>query len=155
MEFSGFFFNCRIFVVPASFQRHEAENASSLLKQRTKTLEQAFGVYEAAFCATAHDLPDVDSAGTTPSPLDGPLNVFQKQDSAIHVDRTSESASSLKRSHRTLHITPEDDQRGKSPDRNLPHKTPRSKSEQSCEIHKRDNDNTAGRQQHKAFLCVY
>ncbi|XP_077403466.1 protein phosphatase, Mg2+/Mn2+ dependent, 1Db isoform X1 [Vanacampus margaritifer] len=131
-------------------KRHEAENASSLLKQHTKTLEQAFGVYEAAFCATAHVLPGVDSTGATLPPL----NVFQKQDSAVH-DRTSESASPLKRSHRSPHAAPEDGQRGQSPDKSLPHKTPRSKSEQSCEIHKRESDNTAVPQQHKAFLCVY
>ncbi|XP_061608164.1 protein phosphatase, Mg2+/Mn2+ dependent, 1Db isoform X2 [Phyllopteryx taeniolatus] len=136
-------------------KRHEAENASSLLKQRSKTLEQTFGLYEAAFCATAHVFPDVDSAGAALSPLDGPLNVFQKQDSAIRVDRTSESSSPLKRSQRSPHVGPEDHQCDQSPDKCLPHKTPRDKSEQLCENHNRESDNTAVQQQHKAFLCVY
>ncbi|XP_061660135.1 protein phosphatase 1D-like isoform X1 [Syngnathoides biaculeatus] len=147
---------CNTYEIP---QRQEAENASSLLKQRSKTLEQAFGVYEAAFCATAHVLPDVDSAGspdsTLSSPLDGPLNVFQKPDSAIRVDWTSESSSPLKRSQRSPHIGPEGHQRGQSPDKSLPHKTPRGKSEQLCENHKQESDNTAVQQQRKAFLCVY
>ncbi|KAM9781511.1 protein phosphatase, Mg2+/Mn2+ dependent, 1Db isoform 1-T1 [Syngnathus typhle] len=39
-------------------KQHEAKNASCL---HPKTLEQAFGTYEAAFFASAHVLPDVDS----------------------------------------------------------------------------------------------
>ncbi|MED6275004.1 Protein phosphatase 1D [Characodon lateralis] len=51
--------------------------ASSAFTQSSQTLEQALGLYEAAFCATAQLLPDTNS---TLRPADDSVDVFEKQD---------------------------------------------------------------------------
>lgn len=89
------------------FQRGDAVNAPSPFKERSTSLEQAFGLYEAAFCATAQLFPDVDdSVGAALSPSDGSVNVFEKQDSTTQMDCAA-SAPPLKRSRRSPRTPPE------------------------------------------------
>ncbi|KAM6907386.1 protein phosphatase 1D-like [Xenentodon cancila] len=81
-------------------------NAPSTFKDGSRPLVQAFGLYEAAFCATTQLLPDADSVSVTLPPSDGALNVFEKQDPTTLMECTT-SAPALKRRRRASHGTPE------------------------------------------------
>lgn len=81
-------------------------NAPSLFKDSSPSLEQAFGLYESAFCATAQLSPDADSASGALHPSDGSANVFEKQDSSAQADCAA-SSPPLKRPRRSLHTPPE------------------------------------------------
>lgn len=76
----------------------DAVNAPSPFKDSSTALEHAFGLYEAAFCATAQLLPDVDSVRATLPPSEGPVNVFEKQDSTTQMDCVMPAPPPLKRS---------------------------------------------------------
>lgn len=71
-------------------------------KDSSTPVEQAFGLYKAAFCTTTQLLPDSDP---TPCPSDGSGNVFEKQDSTTQMDSAT-SAPLGKRSRRSLHRPP-------------------------------------------------
>lgn len=145
------------------FQRSDAENAPSPFKERSTTLEQAFGLYEAAFCATAQLLPDVDCVRVTQPPSDGSANVFEKQDSTTQMDPAT-SAPPLKRSRRSPHIAPKlrapRRRIGRSPNKSCPSKTPHGKvqNEQSRQTRAQKREKSSSEevrsQQHKAALCV-
>ncbi|XP_069366030.1 protein phosphatase 1D isoform X1 [Paralichthys olivaceus] len=136
----------------------EAGNTSSRFRASCTALEQALGLYEAAFCATAQLLPDVDSIGATLPSSHGSEEVYEKQDSITQVD-CGASAPPLKRSRRSLHTHPE---LARSPDKPLPQKTPCSKapSEQSLETHAQKGERSSSEelallsQHHNAALCV-
>lgn len=87
-------------------ERSEAVSAPSPFKDSSTALEQAFGLYEAAFCATAQLLPDADAVRATLPPSDGSSSVFEKQDSTTQMDCAT-SAPPLKRSRRSPHTPPE------------------------------------------------
>lgn len=140
-------------------------NAPSPFRETSTTLEQTFGLYEAAFCATAQLLPDVVAVRATLPPSDGSEKVFEKQDSTAQMD-CGPSAPPLKRSRRSLHTPPELDgphrRLGRSPNKTLSQKTPHSKtpSEQSHQTRaqKRERSSSEERivlsQHHKTTLCV-
>lgn len=88
------------------FQWSDAVNAPSSFKESSRTLEQALGLYEAAFCATAQLLPDVDSVRAMLPPSDGCLTDFEKQDSTTQMECAA-STPPLKRYRRSLPATPE------------------------------------------------
>lgn len=144
-------------------ERSDAENAPYPFKDSSTALEQAFGLYEAAFCATAQLLPDVDCVRATQPPSDGSVNVFEKQDSTTQMDPAT-SAPPLKRSRRSPHIAPKlqapHRRFGRSPNKSSPHKTPHSKvqSEQSHQTHAQKRERSSSEevlpQQHNAALCV-
>lgn len=104
-------------------------NASSPFKDSSTTLEQAFGLYEAAFCATAQLLPDVISVRATLPPSDGCVSVFEKQDSTTQMDCAT-SAPPLKRPRRSPHTPPElrgaHRRLGRSSNSSVPQKMPHS-----------------------------
>ncbi len=140
-------------------------NALSPSKESSTTLEQAFGLYEAAFCATAQLLPDVDSVRATLPPSDGSVNAFETQDSTTQMDCAS-SAPPLKRSRRSPHSPPElrgpHRRPGRSSNKGFPQKTPHSnvQSEQSRQTRaqKRERSSSEERsilsQHHNSALCV-
>lgn len=100
---SCFYFSCNFLSV--SFQRGDAP---SPFRDGPTPLEQAFGLYEAAFCATTQPLPD--SVGAALPPADGPLNVFEKQDSTTQMDCAASSPlpppPPSKRPRRSPHAPP-------------------------------------------------
>uniref|UniRef100_A0A3B5L681 Protein phosphatase, Mg2+/Mn2+ dependent, 1Db n=1 Tax=Xiphophorus couchianus TaxID=32473 RepID=A0A3B5L681_9TELE len=78
--------------------------APSPFTESSRTLEQAFGLYEAAFCATTQLLPEADS---TLRPADRSTNVFEKQDpSSTQVD-CDDSAPPSKKPCRSSSRAPE------------------------------------------------
>lgn len=87
-------------------ERSDALTAPSPFHESCTTLEQAFGLYEAAFCATAQLLPDVDSVRAPLPSSDGSVNVFEKQDSTTQMDCAA-SAPPFKRFRRSSHTPPE------------------------------------------------
>lgn len=137
-------------------------DAPSPFKQGSTTLEQAFGLKEAAFCAISQLSPDASSERATPPPSDGSMNVFEKQDPTTPMDRAV-SAPALKRSRHSSHTS--SDLRaphrrfGRSLDKSLPQKMPHSKvkNEQS-RARKRERSSSEERgilpQHHNAALCV-
>lgn len=137
-------------------------NASSPFKESSTALEQAFGLYEAAFCATAQLLPDVDSVGAALLPSDGSVNVFEKQDSTTQMDCAAPSPP-LKRSRRSPHTPPElrgpPRRLGRSSNKSFPQATPHS-DEQSESRQTRTQKRSSSEessvlpQHHSAALCV-
>ncbi|XP_017268196.1 protein phosphatase 1D-like isoform X1 [Kryptolebias marmoratus] len=81
----------------------EPLDAPSSFRDSSTPLEQAFCLYEAAFCATTQLLPDADP---TPCPSGAPANVFEKQDPATQMESAA-STPAVKRSRRSLHGPPE------------------------------------------------
>ncbi|XP_018547527.1 protein phosphatase 1D isoform X1 [Lates calcarifer] len=146
-------------------KRSDAVNAPSPFRESSTSLEQAFGLYEAAFCATAQLLPDIDSVRASQPPSDGSENVFEKQDSTTQMD-CGTSAPPLKRSRRSPHTPPELERPhrrlGRPPNKGLPQKTPHSKapSEQSHQTRaqKRERSSSEERsvlsEHHNSALCV-
>ncbi|XP_035482149.2 protein phosphatase 1D-like isoform X1 [Scophthalmus maximus] len=146
-------------------QQSAAVSAPSGFRQSSTALERAFGLYEAAFCATAQLLPDADSVGVTLPASVGSQKVYEKQASTTQMDRGT-SAPQSKRSRRSLHTQPElEGPRrlpGCSPDKGPPQAEPPSKapSEQSRETRaqKRERSSSEERtvlsQHHNAALCV-
>ncbi|XP_022072560.1 protein phosphatase 1D-like isoform X1 [Acanthochromis polyacanthus] len=145
-------------------KQSDTENALSPFKERPTTLEQAFGLYEAAFCATTQLLPDVDSVRATLPPSDGSVNVFEKQEPTTQMDcsaspplkrsrRCSSASPDLKGPHRRL---------GRSPNKSLSQKTPHGQtpSEQSRQTRAQTRERSSSEergilpQHHNAALCV-
>lgn len=142
------------------FQQSDAENAPFPFKESSTTLEQAFGLYEAAFCATAQVLPDVDCMRVSQPPSDGSANVFEKQDSTTQMDPAT-SAPPLKKSRRSPHMTPKLQAPHRRLSKSSPHKTPQStvvQSEQSRQTRAQKRERSSSEevlpQQHNAALCV-
>ncbi|XP_069002930.1 protein phosphatase 1D-like isoform X2 [Embiotoca jacksoni] len=117
------------------------------------SLEQAFGLYEAAFCATTQLLPDVDSVRATLPPSDGPVNFFEKQDPSTQMDCAA-SVPPLKRSRRCL---------GRPPNKRWDKKktqNSKTQSEQSRQTRAQSKERSSSEergilpQQHNAALCV-
>uniref|UniRef100_A0A1A8DMY2 Protein phosphatase 1D magnesium-dependent, delta isoform b n=1 Tax=Nothobranchius kadleci TaxID=1051664 RepID=A0A1A8DMY2_NOTKA len=77
-------------------------DASFPLREPPTTLEQAFGLYEAAFCTTTQLLPDAEP---TLHPSGSSANVFEKQDPTTQMDSAA-AARLVKRSHCSLHTHP-------------------------------------------------
>uniref|UniRef100_A0A3Q1HX25 PPM-type phosphatase domain-containing protein n=1 Tax=Anabas testudineus TaxID=64144 RepID=A0A3Q1HX25_ANATE len=127
----------------------DAADAPAPFKQGSTTLEQALGLYEAAFCAASQLLPDTNSGRATSPPCDGSMNVFEKQDSTTPVD-CAVSAPALKRSRHSSH-THSDRRPGRSLNKGLPPKI-RSRGR------KRERSSSEERsilpQRHNAALCV-
>lgn len=146
-------------------EQSDALSALSPFKDSSTTLEQAFGLYEAAFCATAQLLPDVDSVRAALPPADGPVNVFEKQDSTTQTDCAA-SAPPLKRSRRSPHTPPElrGPQRrlGRSGNKSFPHAAPHSnvQSEQTRQTRAQKGERSSSEersmlpQRHNSALCV-
>lgn len=88
------------------FQWSDAVKGPSPVKESSRTLEQAFGLYEATFCATAQLLPEVDSVRAMLPPSESSVTQFEKQDSATHMESAA-STPPLKRYRRALPTTPE------------------------------------------------
>lgn len=147
-------------------ERGDAVSAPSPFKERSTALEQAFGLYEAAFCATAQLLPDVDSVSAALPPSDGSVNVFEKQDSTTQMDCAAASAPPLKKSRRSPLTPPElrGPQRrlGRSSNKNFPQETPHSnvQSEQTRQTHAQRGERGSSEessilpQRHNSALCV-
>lgn len=144
-------------------ERSDASNAPSPFQDSCTTLEQAFGLYEAAFCATAQLLPDIDSVRAPLPPSDGSANVFEKQDSTTQMDCAA-SAPPSKRFRRSPHTPPElrgpPRRLGRSSNKGLPEETPHS-NVQSEQTHKTDNGEKGSSedcgilpQHHNSALCV-
>ncbi|KAI3373525.1 hypothetical protein L3Q82_022119 [Scortum barcoo] len=119
-------------------KQSDTVSALSPSKDSSTILEQAFGLYEAAFCATAQLLPDVDPVRATLAPSDGSVNVFETQDSTTQMDCAAPAPPPLKRSRRSPHSPPELRGPHRRPGRSssskaFPQKTPHSdvQSEQS------------------------
>uniref|UniRef100_A0A3B5AMQ9 Protein phosphatase 1D-like n=1 Tax=Stegastes partitus TaxID=144197 RepID=A0A3B5AMQ9_9TELE len=144
--------------------KSDAENAPSPFKERPTALEQAFGLYEAAFCATTQLLPDVDSVRATLPPAEGSVNVFETQDPTTQMDCTT--SPPLKRSRRCSSASPElkgpARRLGRPPNKSLSQKTPHSKipSEQSRQTRAQNRERSSSEergilaQHHNAALCV-
>lgn len=140
-------------------------SAPSPFRDRSTPLEQAFGLYEAAFCATAQLLPDVDSVRAALPPSDGPVSVFEKQDSTTQMDCAA-SAPPFKKSRRSPHAPPE--LRGphrrlsRSSSKGFPQETPHSnvQSEQTHQTHAQRGERGSSEessilpQRHNSALCV-
>lgn len=145
-------------------EQSDTENAPSPSKERPTTLEQAFGLYEAAFCATTLLLPDVDSVRATVPLSDGSVNVFEKQDPTTQMDCTP--SPPLKRSRRCSNASPElkgpHRRLGRSANNSLSQTTPQSKipSEQSRQTRAQTRESSSSEergilpQHHNAALCV-
>ncbi|XP_030602848.1 protein phosphatase 1D-like [Archocentrus centrarchus] len=139
----------------------EPLNVPSPFKESSTTLEQAFGLYEAAFCATTQLLPDIDSVGDALRPPDHSATVFEKQDSTTQMDCAT-SSPPLKRSRRCSHVSPELRHRrlGRPPSKSLSPKTPHgeTETEQSLQTQSRERSSSEERsilsQHHNAALCV-
>lgn len=141
----------------------EPLNVPSPFKESSTTLEQAFGFYEAAFCATTQLLPDIDSVGDALPPSDDSANVFEKQDSTTQMDCAT-SPPPIKRSRRCSHVSPElkgpHRRLGRPPNKGLSPKTPRgeTENEQSLQTQSRERSSSEERsilsQHHNAALCV-
>lgn len=145
-------------------ERSEATNAPSLFKESSTTLEQAFGLCEAAFCATAQLLPDVDSVGVPLPPTEGSADVFEKQDSTTQMDCAA-SAPPLKRSRRSPHAPTElrgpHRRLGRSPNESFPQEAPHSvQSEQTHQTRAQKGERSSSEertilpQRHNSALCV-
>lgn len=96
----------KVYILFVEFHQRDATYASSPFQGGSSALEQAFGLYEATFCATAQLLPDTDSARASPPASDGSGGFFEKQDSRTQTD----SAASLppyKRSRHCQHTGPD------------------------------------------------
>uniref|UniRef100_UPI0037E7604E protein phosphatase 1D-like n=1 Tax=Semicossyphus pulcher TaxID=241346 RepID=UPI0037E7604E len=145
--------------------KSDAESAPFPFKDSSMALEQAFGLYEAAFCATAQLLPDVDSVRATLAPSDGPVNVFEKQDSTTQLDCVP-SAPPLKRSRRSPHTQSElkgpRRRLGRSSNKSVPEETPNSNGQSDhnsqSEAEKRERSSSEERsilpQHRNSALCV-
>lgn len=143
----------------------DAVNAPSPFKESSTALEQAFGLYEAAFCATAQLLPDVDSVRATLPPSDGSVNVFEKQDSTTQMDCAA-STPPLKRSRRSPHAPPErrgpHRRLGQSSSKSFPQETPNNtaQSEPTQQSHAQKGERGSSEEcsilpQHRnSALCV-
>ncbi|XP_037543986.1 protein phosphatase, Mg2+/Mn2+ dependent, 1Db [Nematolebias whitei] len=143
-------------------KQSEPLNAPSPFKHRSTPLEQAFGLYEAAFCTTTQLLPDTDS---TPCPPDGPVNVFEKQDPTTQMVSAT-SAPLWKRSCHSLHRPHElkgsYHRLGRPPNKRLSKKALHSKkgSEQSVQSHDQNTETSSPKeggilpQHHNSALCV-
>lgn len=137
-------------------------NAPSPFNDSSTSLEQAFGLYKAAFCATAQLLPDVDSVGAALPPSEGSANVFEKQDSTTQTDCDA-SAPPVKRSRRSPHTHPE--LRGshchfcQSSNKRFPQGT-HTQSEQAHQTHAQKGERGSSEehsilpQHHSSALCV-
>lgn len=139
----------------------DAVNASPF-KESSMALEQAFGLYEAASCAAAQLLPDVDSVRATLPPSDGSVNDFEKQDSTTQMDRAT-PAPPLKRSRRSPHTPPElrcpPRRLGWSSNKSFPQKTTHSNVQsesRQTRAQKRSSSEESSilPQHHNAALCV-
>lgn len=134
-------------------------------KDSSRTLEQAFGLYEATFCATTQLLPDAETVRTTLPPSDGSVNVFEKQDPTTQMDCAT-SAAPLKRSRRSSHRPHELKGPycwlGQPPNKSLSQKTVCSKteSEQPLQSHDENTGTSSSEedgippQRHTSALCV-
>ncbi|CAJ1064280.1 protein phosphatase 1D-like isoform X1 [Xyrichtys novacula] len=141
--------------------KSDAVTAPSPFKDTSTALEQAFGLYEAAFCATAQLLPDVDSVRATLPPSDGSVNVFEKQDSTTQMDCVSSSPlppPPLKRSRRSPHSQSEPGgprrRLGRPSNKSVPQETPHSdvQSEQSSQ--RSSSEERSILQHRNSALCV-
>lgn len=142
----------------------DAVVAPSLFNNGSTTLEQAFGLYQAAFSATSQLLPGDNHLRATLSPSDGSANVFEKQDSTTQED-CAVSSPPLKRSRRSSHI-PElrgpQQWLGRSANKGFPKKMPHSRvqSEQTHQTRAQKRERGSAEesgilaQHHNAALCV-
>lgn len=153
--------DCIFFLLSFLFQPSDAGDAPYTFKQRCASLEQALGLYEAAFCDSTQPLPDVDSVRATPSPSDASVNVFEKQDPTTQIDCAS-CAPPLKRSRRYPQSPPElkgpHRRLGRPPNKTLSQKTPHGKIQSEQSHPKREmsssEEGTILSQHHNAALCV-
>lgn len=96
----------KLYILFVEFQQRDATYAPSPFQGGSSALEQAFGLYGAAFCATAQLLPNTDSVRASPPASDGSGSFFEKLDSRTQTD----SAASLppyKRSRHCQHTAPD------------------------------------------------
>lgn len=137
-------------------------DARSPFKQGSTTLEQAFGLNEAAFCATSQLSPDASPGRATLPPSDGSINVFEKQDLTTPVDRAV-AAPALKRSRHYSHTSADlrapPRRFGRSLNKSLPLEVPPNKVQnEQPRPRKRERSSSAERnilpQHHNAALCV-
>lgn len=156
---SGYF---QFFFLFFFFQQSDVVEAPSPFHQGSTALEQAFGLYEAAFCATPLLLPDANSLRATPPPPDGSANVFEKQDSTTSADYEVSSPAS-KRSRHSSRVAPDPQRRpGRPPGESLPQKMPRSEAQSPQLRHTRaqkgerssPEEHSILPQHHNAALCV-
>lgn len=143
----------------------DALSAPSPFKDSSTVLEQAFGLYEAAFCATAQLLPDVDSVRATLPPSDGSVNVFEKQDLTTQMDCAA-SAPPFKRSRRPPHTPTErrgpHRRLGRSSNKSFPQEMPHNnvENEQTQQSHAQKGERSSSEecgilpQHHNSALCV-
>ncbi|XP_029030353.1 protein phosphatase 1D-like [Betta splendens] len=144
-------------------KQRDAVEAPSPFHQGSPALEQAFGLCEAAFCATSLLLPDANSVRAPPPPPDGSANVFEKQDSTTSVDCELSPPSAKRRRHPS-YPDPDAPQRrlGRSPSKSLPQKMPRSEAPNEPLRHTRaqkgerssPEERSILPQHHNAALCV-
>ncbi|CAG5877986.1 unnamed protein product [Menidia menidia] len=80
-------------------------DAPSPFRESSRTLEQAFGLYEATFCATTQLLPDADAVRAALPPSSAQVSIFEKQDPTTQMDCAP--APPPKRSRRSSHRPPE------------------------------------------------
>lgn len=138
----------------------DALNASSPFKESSTTLEQALGLYEAAFSDTAQLLTDDKSDQAALPSSEGSVNVFEKQDLTTPTDCLA-PALPFKRLRRCPHATTTV-LRGsrRRIGKGLSQKTPRSKkpSEQSRESQSRERslseESVVLSQHSNSALCV-
>ncbi|KAM4545111.1 protein phosphatase 1D-like [Odontesthes bonariensis] len=135
-------------------------------KDSSRTLEQAFGLYEATFCATTQLLPDADTVRATLPASDGSASIFEKQDPTTQTDCPTPTPP-LKRLRGSSHRPPElrgpSRRLGPSPNKSLSQKTfhIEAESEQSLRSHDQNTEPSSSEedgtqsQHHNSALCVY
>ncbi|XP_054899327.1 protein phosphatase 1D-like isoform X1 [Poeciliopsis prolifica] len=128
--------------------------------ESSRTLEQAFGLYEAAFCATTQLLPDADS---TLHPADRSTNGFEKQDPSSTQMDCDDSAPPSKKPCRSSSRAPElkgpNTRLGGSPSKGCLQKKLHGKAniEQSLQPNNAESDPSEDGgilPQHASALCV-
>lgn len=135
-------------------------DATSPFKQGSITLEQAFGLNEADFCATSQPSPDASCGRATSPPSDGSVNVFEKQVPTTPMDR---AVPALKRSRQSSHASTNvgapPHRFSRSLNKSLAQKISPSKSQnEQSRARKRERSSSEERgilpQHHNAALCV-
>lgn len=139
-------------------EQSDAVTSPCPFKDSSTALEQAFGLYEAAFCATAQLLPDVDSVRATLPPSDGSVNVFEKQDSTTQIDCEASPPPPLKRSRCSPHAPPELGglcrRPGRSSNKSVPQETPDSDAKSDQSSQRSSSEERSILQHHNSALCV-
>uniref|UniRef100_A0A3B3VQJ1 Protein phosphatase, Mg2+/Mn2+ dependent, 1Db n=1 Tax=Poecilia latipinna TaxID=48699 RepID=A0A3B3VQJ1_9TELE len=142
------------------FQPIGPVEAPSPFTESSRTLEQAFGLYEAAFCATTQLLPEADS---TLRPADRSTNVFEKQDPSSTQAECDDSAPPSKKlcrsSSRAAELKGPSTRLGGSPgkgcsQKKLHGKTDSEQSPQPDDAESGSSEDGGILPQHASALCV-